>query len=102
MYPTETYSLQFVVFSYLKIPEIKIKESVLYPNPVDSHINILSSDTSDVITYIQLFDILGKLIYEENVNKSSLQINMSSYNEGVYFVRIISNKSEFKHKIIKR
>jgi len=90
------------VFSVsLKIQDVEIQEFDLYPNPCNSYINISFPDLDNEIKYIQMFDISGKLIYEENTNQNSLQINMSSYNQGIYFIRIVSNKSEYKHKIIK-
>jgi len=100
--PTETYSIKFVVSTSSKVQDVKIKEFDLYPNPCNSYINILSPDINNEIKYIQMFNIFGKMIYEKDVNQSLLQINMSSYNQGIYFIRIVSNKSEYKHKIIKR
>ena len=99
--PTETYSIEFVVSLSSKVQDVKITEFDLYPNPCDSHINIVFSNDNE-IKHIQLFDIFGKMIYKENVNQNSLQINMSSYNQGIYFIKIVSNKSEYEHKIIKR
>ena len=100
--PTETYSIAFVVSLSSKVQDVKIKEFDLYPNPCNSHINIVFPNTDNQIRHIQLFDIFGKMIDEKNVNQNLLQINMSSYNQGIYFIRIVSNKSEYKHKIIKR
>ncbi len=101
--PTETYSIVFVVSQLSEIQNIKIEESyLLYPNPCDSHINILFPDIDNEIKHIQLFDIFGKLVYEKDVSQNSLQMNMISYNQGIYFIRIISSKSEHKYKIIKK
>ena len=80
----------------------QFKEFELYPNPCDSYVNIVFSNIDNEIKHIQLFDIVGKMIYEKNVDQNSLQINMSSYNQGIYFIRITNNKNEHKHKIIKR
>jgi hypothetical protein len=100
--PTETYSITFVVSQISKVQDIKIKEFYLYPNPCDSYFNIIFPDIDNEIKHIQLFDIFGKLIYEKYVNQNSLQINMSLYSQGIYFVKIVSNKSEYKCKIIKK
>jgi len=102
MFPIETYSINFVVSENSKVQDVKIKEFDLYPNPCNSYINISFPDTDNEIRHVQMFDISGKLIYEENTNQNSLQINMSSYNRGIYFIRVVSSKSEYKHKIIKR
>jgi len=97
----EIHSMKFVVSPSSKVQDVKIKEIDLYPNPCDSHINIIFSNDNE-IKHIQLFDIFGKMIYEEDINLNSLQIDMSSYNQGFYFIRIVSNKSEYKYKIIKK
>ena len=61
----------------------------LYPNPVEDHLYIQSSDTT--IKNIDIYNILGKKIY----NSSSENIlDMSSYSAGIYFVKI--NNSTFK------
>ena len=101
-YLPETYSIEFVVSLSSEVQEVKIKEFELYPNPCDSYVNIVFSNIDNEIKHIQLFDIVGKMIYEKNVNQNSLQINMSSYNQGIYFIRITNNKNEYKYKIIKR
>jgi len=102
VYPAETYSVEFVVSPSTKVQDVTIKKFDLYPNPCDSHINIVFSDIDNEIKHIQLFDIFGKMIYEKKVNQDSLQINMSSYNQGFYFIRITNSKNEYTHKIIKR
>ncbi|MDB9712750.1 T9SS type A sorting domain-containing protein [Flavobacteriaceae bacterium] len=61
----------------------------LYPNPVEDYLNIDSSNT--VIKNIDVFNILGKKIYSTN---SSDRLDMSSYNAGIYFVKV--NNSTFK------
>ena len=62
----------------------------LYPNPVEDYLNIDSSNT--VIKNIDVFNILGKKIYSTN---SSNRLDMSSYNAGIYFVKI-NNTITFK------
>jgi len=61
----------------------------LYPNPVENHLYIESSDT--VIKNIDVFNIVGKKIYNTN---SSDKLDMSSYSAGIYFVKV--NNSTFK------
>ena len=99
--PTEIYNTVFDVSS-LKVSEVKINNANLYPNPCDTYVNISFSDNSNEIRNIQLFDVLGKMIYEKNMNQNTLQINMNSYNQGIYFVRIESNDGVANYKIIKK
>ena len=61
----------------------------LYPNPVEDHLYIQSSDTT--IKNIDIYNILGKRIYSST---SENRLDMSSYSAGIYFVKI--NNSTFK------
>ena len=62
----------------------------LYPNPVENYLNINPSNI--IIESIDVFNILGKKIFSTN---SSERIDMSSYDSGVYFVKI-NNTITFK------
>jgi hypothetical protein len=62
----------------------------LYPNPVENYLNINPSNI--IIKSIDVFNILGKKIFSTN---SSERIDMSSYDSGVYFVKI-NNTITFK------
>ena len=61
----------------------------LYPNPVEDHLYIQSSDTT--IKNIDIYNILGEKIYSTS---SENRLDMSSYSAGIYFVKI--NNSTFK------
>jgi len=61
----------------------------LYPNPVENHLYIQSSDTT--IKNIDIYNIVGKKIYNTS---SKNKLDMSSYSAGIYFVKI--NNSTFK------
>ena len=61
----------------------------LYPNPVEDHLYIHSSDTT--IKNIDIYNILGEKIYSTS---SENRLDMSSYSAGIYFVKI--NNSTFK------
>lgn len=99
-HPTNTYWLWFDVYPFSKVQDNnKIKEIKIYPSPCNSHINIVFPDMDN--KHIQLFDVFGKIIFEKNTNQNSLQINMSSYNSGIYFINIESNNNIYNHKIIK-
>lgn len=70
--------------------EKKIK---VYPNPCDTYVKVsLSSDLSNT-RHVQLYNSIGQLEFEksfQNTN-SELTIDMSKYQNGLYFLRIYSN-----------
>lgn len=72
----------------------------LFPNPAYSYLNIVSTKE---IEYIEIFDIIGRLVYRQqyNLDKSS-QISIEHLLEGVHLVKVIyTDKSEEYRKFIK-
>ena len=83
--------------------EKTIKSIDIYPNPANTNLNFSSNyDLSK--SNIALYDVLGKKINIEAINfinNSTLQLNISSLNKGVYFIKIFDeNNTHSTHKII--
>lgn len=68
----------------------------VYPNPVTEVLNIELNKNS-ILEIVKIYDISGKEIFADTVS----QIDMSSYNSGVYLVEVKSNFGISTHKIIK-
>ncbi len=66
----------------------KLKNVKIYPNPVNNFINISYADYSsndDVIIY----NNLGAITYKSKIKS---QIDLSNISQGIYFLKIVSNK----------
>lgn len=61
----------------------------LYPNPSNKIITIESSLTNG---YIQLLNAFGLLVHNEEISNSTFSIDVSSLNNGFYFVRLIDEQ----------
>ncbi|MDR9487120.1 T9SS type A sorting domain-containing protein [Salibacter sp.] len=57
----------------------------LFPNPANSQVNILSNSTS--LEY-ELFNIKGQLVKSGTLKSNNAQLNVSSLNNGVYFLKV--------------
>lgn len=69
------------------------------PNPSTGVINIRFDNDSQQ-TNLSIFNILGKLIYQEkSLNKGINKINLSTQSEGIYFVKLTSNNHTVTKKI---
>ncbi len=81
----------------LGIGDSEINNMQLYPNPVHSILNIQSQES---IKSSLLYDISGKLIFstEENID----QIDFSNYSNGIYFLKLSSEKGTVIQKIVKQ
>jgi hypothetical protein len=69
------------------------------PNPVDGKLNITSSDN---IKIVSIYNILGVLISQNNFNDNNIQIDMSNFSSGNYFIKVESDEKMSVIKIIKK
>jgi hypothetical protein len=88
----DDFSINFAtgVNNLLSIEELKI-----FPNPVVSDITILNSSENPL--KIQVFDISGKLMLVQNLNKGKNILNIQHFNSGIYIYKI----TNFTNQIVK-
>ena len=72
----------------------------IYPNPAKDFITIDFKGTN--FKEIALNDILGKSLLLKPITEEKINIDLSGYSEGVYFVRIIGPKKIFTTKVVKK
>lgn len=75
----------------------------VFPNPTSGNITIQSSQlTSETI--ISVYDILGKMLLSEKIlpQNSAVSLNISSFENGVYFVKTSSEGNVAVQKLIKK
>lgn len=76
----------------------QLDESVkLSPIPADEILNIKSDYN---ILSIEVFDVMNRFIERKELNAKSLQLNISKYQSGTYFIRIKTDKGLVKKKFI--
>ncbi|UPQ77982.1 T9SS type A sorting domain-containing protein [Flavobacterium azooxidireducens] len=72
----------------------------IYPNPVKDIVNITIKDNSSIKT-IELYDIQGRLLQTQVVNNITSELNLSSRANGMYFIKINTEKGSKVEKLIK-
>jgi hypothetical protein len=65
---------------------------ILYPNPGSETLHIQSSHAE--ITKIKVYDILGKLIYEDEMNQSFKEISITHWQTGTYIIELENSKGK--------
>ncbi|MEH6764416.1 MAG: T9SS type A sorting domain-containing protein [Aequorivita antarctica] len=70
----------------------------VYPNPVKDMLNIKSSTSVDNVT---VYDLLGKVVLQENPGTISPAINMSNLASGSYLVKVTIGNSSKTVKVLK-
>lgn len=71
----------------------------VYPNPV---INELSIQSQTVLTSIEIFNMLGQLVFEKELDTVSSQIDISKLAAGNYIAKINSVDGSVNKKIMKK
>ncbi len=73
----------------------------LYPNPTSSILNI---EIQNIISNgtLEIYDMLGKQIFNQTITSNNLsQIDVSSYNSGLYLIKISSENSAETKRFVK-
>ena len=78
--------------------EINDKSITLYPNPTNESITI-SSD--NIIKSIEIYNPLGKKVYQTKVNAKTKSIDINYLSKGIYIIGINTDKGYIKKKFIK-
>jgi len=66
------------------VKENEVLEITIYPNPATDYAFITLGEKSEII---QIFDVQGKLVKSITVDNSTIKIDLSEFNAGLYFVK---------------
>jgi hypothetical protein len=66
------------------IPERENKLLTIYPNPIVDILNIELNNNSE----ITIFNTMGQLLIQKQLNAGTNVLNLSSLNKGLFFVKI--------------
>ena len=76
-----------------------VNDFSIYPNPTSNHFTIEGINEQFTLS---IYNSLGQLVYKENkVSDSSKMIDISSYNKGLFFIKIVVGDEVITRKIIK-
>lgn len=82
----------------INIYEFENEVSRVFPNPFQNELNIKFS-SNDI--FIRIYDELGKLIVENEIDNDSMNINTSKWASGLYTVIILSEHDYTVYKMVK-
>lgn len=73
-------------------------ELILYPNPTTSQVSVVSREN---MSSISIVDLSGHAVFEQkDVNHYKLNLDLSSYNKGIYFIIVKENDKTIRKKLI--
>ena len=92
-------NLSYTCYTALNVEKFDISSVKIYPNPVK---NSLTVDLeSNISTSIEIFDILGKRVFKNNISKTS-NLNLQALKAGIYIVKITQGNSIVTKKLVKQ
>lgn len=92
----------FTTESPTGIAESNLSLVKIYPNPAIDNLTIdLSSVNSNISSTVDIFDISGKLIETRFENSQHINLSVTSYKAGVYFISIKNSNEVINAKFIK-
>jgi len=77
----------------------------VYPNPTDGHVYVDLNFPEQRNGTIEVTDMLGKLIYTHAFTKltaESVDVNLSTYQSGTYFVTVKTGEESVTRKLLKK
>lgn len=94
---TNTFNTEFV--QQLGVDEFENNDFVFYPNPVSDWLTISVRGNANIAS-VTVYDILGKMVFTQQVSNLSTQtIDLSAVSKGMYLVEVTTDTN---HKVIKK
>ena len=82
----------------LGLEEVKLEGLKLYPNPTKGFLEIEATNT---INEIKVYNLIGQELLTKKGAASRLNLDLSTFNSGFYFLKIDTDKGTGVYKIVK-
>ena len=84
-----------VYYSPTALTEMETSSADLFPNPADQSINV----EAEGMTHVTVYNMLGPLAYEADVDGNRMKINVSEWNEGIYLMKIQTGMGQVMRRV---
>jgi len=74
---------------------------IISPNPASDYVNI-SSASSETIKRVVVINLSGSVIIDQTSDSQQVELSFSTYNNGVYLVKVYTDKDSYIQKLIIR
>lgn len=81
----------------ISVNENKMSFAKIFPNPTENELNIECEGMQEIMIYMPN----GQLLEKINVNSDKHIINMSEYNSGIYFLKIVSEEGTSVKRVVR-
>ena len=79
-----------------------VSELLIFPNPSQGFITIKYQNQSLINAKLQIFNMVGKIVYEDQIKKQlSVHLDLSEFTEGLYIIKLSNSEGSTVGKFIK-
>ena len=87
-----------IVNDWVGEKEVEETSFNIYPNPANDYVKL--SAIGGQVSTVKVYNCLGVLVEEIEVNSNEIEINTSDYSSGIYYISIEGNKSVKTERLI--
>lgn len=84
-----------VYYSPTEVDENQASALKLYPNPAQQSLSL----EAEGMTHMEVYDVLGQLVYQQDAESNKLTLNVSDWTEGLYFVKVQTQSGWFIRRV---
>lgn len=85
----------------VNVETIEVNDNIsIFPNPTSGELNINYDNNETVINKIQIFDALGRKVFEKEINNKTYNTSLTGFTEGAYIIQINTDKSIINKKLL--
>lgn len=84
-----------VYYSPTEVDENQASALKLYPNPAQQSLSL----EAEGMTHMEVYDVLGQLVYQQDAESNNLTLNVSDWTEGLYFVKVQTQSGWFIRRV---
>ena len=82
----------------MSINDVTAKNITVRPNPATNNFTVELDDDSQA--QVQLFNLVGQVVYNAQTNNQIVNVNISNLNSGVYMLKVTQNGRVYTSKVL--
>lgn len=86
----------------LGVNEVNASRVLVYPNPAQQKVNVILPSSGFVNAYLEIWSVDGRKYLEQPITQSLVEVNLTTFPSGMYFVKVISKEGVSSGKFIKQ